>query len=115
MPGLGPSSIESLDVQLLHRRFDAPWQKVSPPASPIESPDHPRFTLMTQPNLMLNRYPFLRWSVWKYHFSPQKPGEYIVRVKATDGNGTTQPENDSQASSGMSGQPRMRLDVISIG
>jgi DMSO/TMAO reductase YedYZ molybdopterin-dependent catalytic subunit len=59
-----------------------------------------------------NTSPYI-WTVWKCHFAPQKPGEYIVRVKATDGNGTTQPESDSQTSSGMSGQPRMRLDVIS--
>ena len=59
-----------------------------------------------------NASPYI-WTVWKYHFAPQKPGGYIVKVKATDGNGTTQPEDDPQTSSGMSGQPRMRLDVIS--
>jgi DMSO/TMAO reductase YedYZ molybdopterin-dependent catalytic subunit len=59
-----------------------------------------------------NSSPYI-WTVWKYHFSPLKPGEYVVRVKATDGNGRTQPENDPQTGSGMSGQPRMRLDVIS--
>jgi len=63
--------------------------------------------------LVENRSPYV-WTVWKYHFAPQKPGEYIVRVKATDGNGTTQPESDAQRSFGMSGQPRMRLDVMSI-
>jgi hypothetical protein len=31
------------------------------------------------------------WTIWKYDFVPQKPGEYIVRVKATDGNSMTQP------------------------
>ena len=62
--------------------------------------------------IVKNTSPYI-WTVWQYHFAPQKTGEYAVRVKATDGNGTTQPEDDPQTSSGRCGQPRMRLDVIS--
>jgi len=57
-----------------------------------------------------NTSPYI-WTVWKYHFAPSKPGEYAVRVRATDGSGTAQPESDPQTGSGMSGQARLRLDV----
>jgi DMSO/TMAO reductase YedYZ molybdopterin-dependent catalytic subunit len=60
-----------------------------------------------------NPSPYI-WTVWKYQFTPQSRGEYVVKVKATDGNGKTQPKIDVDTSDGMSAQPRMRLDVTSV-
>ncbi len=59
--------------------------------------------------LILNRSRY-EWTVWKYHFAPP-PGEYMVRVRATDGDGHPQPASDPQTGAGMSGQPRMRLQI----
>jgi DMSO/TMAO reductase YedYZ molybdopterin-dependent catalytic subunit len=64
--------------------------------------------------LVENRSPYV-WTVWKYHFAPQRTGEYEVRVRATDGDGVVQPVRDQQSGSGMSGQPRLGLDVTSLG
>jgi len=59
--------------------------------------------------LILNRSRY-EWTVWKYHFAAP-PGEYTVRVRATSGDGVAQPPSDPQTGSGMSGQPRMRLEL----
>jgi len=55
------------------------------------------------------------WRVWKYRFAPAAPGEYPVRVRATSGDGITQPVRDPQAGSGMSGQPTVTLKVTAVG
>lgn len=60
--------------------------------------------------LVENRSPYI-WTVWKYHFAPSKAGTYEIRVRATDGNGVTQPVSEPQKGEGMSGQPSLRLDV----
>jgi DMSO/TMAO reductase YedYZ molybdopterin-dependent catalytic subunit len=52
------------------------------------------------------------WTVWKYRFAPAAPGEFQVRVRATSGDGVTQPVSDPQSGSGMSGQPTMTLKVV---
>jgi hypothetical protein len=54
------------------------------------------------------------WSVWKYRFAPQSTGKFVIRVKATDGSGVEQPPTDPQTGNGMSGQPRMAVEVTSI-
>jgi DMSO/TMAO reductase YedYZ molybdopterin-dependent catalytic subunit len=54
------------------------------------------------------------WTVWKFRFAPGSPGKYVVRVRATDGSGVVQPPTDPQTGSGMSGQPRMAVEVTSI-
>ncbi len=64
--------------------------------------------------LVENRSPYV-WTVWKYHFAPEKPGKYSIRVRAAAGDGTVQPESDPQAGSGMSFQPRMELEVTAVG
>ena len=51
------------------------------------------------------------WTVWKHHFAQRAPGEYSVRVRATDGNGRTQPERDPNEGDGVSTQPRLLLRV----
>ena len=60
--------------------------------------------------LVENKSPYV-WTVWKYHFAPAKPGEYIVRVRATDGNGVVQPKINPDSRIRKSGQPRIRLEV----
>lgn len=54
------------------------------------------------------------WTVWKYRFAPPEPGKYVIRIRATDGNGVAQPPTDPQTGSGMSGQARMSIEVMSI-
>ncbi|MGO9451603.1 MAG: molybdopterin-dependent oxidoreductase [Candidatus Binataceae bacterium] len=54
------------------------------------------------------------WTVWKYRFTPDAPGKYVISVRATDGKGITQPEKDPQIGSGMGGQPRLALEVTSV-
>jgi len=51
------------------------------------------------------------WTVWKFHFAPREPGTYHLRVRATAGDGKRQPPRDPQNGSGMSGQPRLALEV----
>lgn len=63
--------------------------------------------------LVANNSPYV-WTVWKYRFAPAQKGDYTVRVRATDGAGVTQPVSDPQMGAGMSGQPRMRLQVLSV-
>ncbi|HZY58436.1 MAG TPA: molybdopterin-dependent oxidoreductase [Candidatus Binataceae bacterium] len=61
--------------------------------------------------LINNNSPYV-WTVWKYRFAPAAPGEFQVRVRATSGDGVTQPVSDPQSGSGMSGQPTMTLKVV---
>ena len=63
--------------------------------------------------LVENRSPYVS-RVWKHHFAPRKPGRYSTRVRATAGDGTVQPESDTQTGSGRSGQPRMELEVTAV-
>jgi DMSO/TMAO reductase YedYZ molybdopterin-dependent catalytic subunit len=63
--------------------------------------------------LVENKSPYV-WTVWRYHFAAPKAGEYMVRVRATDGDGTTQADADPQRGLGMSSQPRMRLEITSM-
>ncbi len=64
--------------------------------------------------LVDNRSPYV-WTVWKYRFAPKAPGEFLMKVRATAGDGTVQPETDPQTGSGMSGQARMALEVTAVG
>lgn len=57
-----------------------------------------------------NRSPYI-WTVWKYRFAPRRPGRYWVRVRATDGDGRSQPVHDEETASGMTAQPRLELAV----
>ncbi|HKV55465.1 MAG TPA: molybdopterin-dependent oxidoreductase [Candidatus Binataceae bacterium] len=61
--------------------------------------------------LVENRSPYI-WTVWKYHFSPGTPGDYTVRVRATDGSGLTQNDHSYENGAGATAQPRMRVKVI---
>jgi DMSO/TMAO reductase YedYZ molybdopterin-dependent catalytic subunit len=63
-----------------------------------------------QAAIVKNSSPYV-WTVWRYHFAPREPGKYLIRVRATDGNGVAQPPVDPQQGSGMSGQARMALEV----
>lgn len=60
--------------------------------------------------LIENTSPYV-WTVWKYRFAPQTPGDFMLRVRATDGSGVAQPPADPQTGSGMSGQARISLEV----
>ncbi|HZP45172.1 MAG TPA: molybdopterin-dependent oxidoreductase [Candidatus Binataceae bacterium] len=72
------------------------------------SPDGGRNWSLAQ--IISNASPYV-WTVWKYHFAPPRAGDYTIRVRATDGNGTTQPPSDPQMGAGMSGQPQLRIQV----
>jgi len=63
--------------------------------------------------LVTNRSAYV-WTVWKYRFTPDAPGRYVVRARAADGRGTVQPARDPQMGGGMGGQPRLDLEVTSI-
>jgi DMSO/TMAO reductase YedYZ molybdopterin-dependent catalytic subunit len=63
--------------------------------------------------LVENSSPYV-WTVWKYHFAPSAAGNFKLRVRATDGDGVAQPPADPQTGSGMSGQPRLALEVTSV-
>jgi DMSO/TMAO reductase YedYZ molybdopterin-dependent catalytic subunit len=60
--------------------------------------------------LVENSSPYV-WTVWKYRFAPQAAGDFMMRVRATDGDGLAQPPVDPQTGSGMSGQARIALEV----
>jgi len=61
--------------------------------------------------LVRNQSPYV-WTLWKYRFNPPTPGDYMLRVKATDGKGVSQPATDPQTGSGMGGQARIALEVV---
>jgi len=63
--------------------------------------------------LVENRSPYV-WTIWRYRFAPTRKGSFVIRVRAADGNGVAQPEADPQTGSGMSGQPRLALEVTSV-
>jgi DMSO/TMAO reductase YedYZ molybdopterin-dependent catalytic subunit len=63
--------------------------------------------------LVENESPYV-WTVWKYRFAPSQPGEYSIRVRATDGAGRSQPAQDPDTYRGQSAQARMKIEVISI-
>ena len=63
--------------------------------------------------LVENRSPYV-WTVWKYRFAPASKGSVMLRVRATDGTGVVQPLEDPQTGSGMSGQPRLPLNVTAL-
>jgi DMSO/TMAO reductase YedYZ molybdopterin-dependent catalytic subunit len=63
--------------------------------------------------LSQDRSPYV-WTVWKYHFAPPKPGDYLVRVRATDGAGHTQPDRNYAGRAGATNQPRLTLRVTSV-
>ncbi|HYL60151.1 MAG TPA: molybdopterin-dependent oxidoreductase [Candidatus Acidoferrales bacterium] len=60
-----------------------------------------------------NSSPYV-WTVWKFRLAPTGPGNVMIRVRATDGDGIAQPEADPQTGSGMSGQARMGLEVTQV-
>jgi DMSO/TMAO reductase YedYZ molybdopterin-dependent catalytic subunit len=61
--------------------------------------------------IVRNDSPYI-WTVWKFRFSPPTPGDYMLRIKATDGKGLAQPPTDPQTGSGMGGQARIALQVV---
>ena len=63
--------------------------------------------------LVENSSPYV-WTVWKYRFAPQAAGDFMLRVRATDGSGVAQPAVDPQTGSGMSGQSRIALEVTRV-
>jgi hypothetical protein len=54
------------------------------------------------------------WTVWKFRLAPAAPGNVMIRVRATSGDGIAQPEKDPQTGAGMSGQARMGLEVTQV-
>ncbi len=66
-----------------------------------------------QADIIENRSPYI-WTVWKYRFTPRAIGNYLVKVRATDGDGVVQPPDDPQTGSGTSAQARLALDVTSV-
>jgi DMSO/TMAO reductase YedYZ molybdopterin-dependent catalytic subunit len=62
---------------------------------------------------LLKNVPYV-WTVWKYHFAPRRAMTYAIRVKATAGDGSEQPELDPQTGAGMSAQARMDLKITGI-
>jgi DMSO/TMAO reductase YedYZ molybdopterin-dependent catalytic subunit len=54
------------------------------------------------------------WTVWQYHFAPAAAGDYQVRIRATDGNGITQPQMNAERGEGATSQPRLRVKVTSV-
>jgi Oxidoreductase molybdopterin binding domain/Mo-co oxidoreductase dimerisation domain len=60
--------------------------------------------------LVENSSPYV-WTVWKYRFAPRASGDFMIRVRATDGDGVAQPPADPQTGSGMSGQARLAIEV----
>jgi DMSO/TMAO reductase YedYZ molybdopterin-dependent catalytic subunit len=63
--------------------------------------------------LLENRSPYV-WTVWQYHFTPATPGEYKVRIRATDGQGISQPPGYFERGEGSTSQPRMTLKVTAV-
>jgi len=63
--------------------------------------------------LVENISPYV-WTVWKFRFAPTAAGDYMLRVRATDGTGVAQPPADPQEGSGMSGQARIALEVTGV-
>jgi DMSO/TMAO reductase YedYZ molybdopterin-dependent catalytic subunit len=63
--------------------------------------------------LLDNHSPYV-WTVWRYHFAPERAGRYEIRVRATDGNGVAQPPADSQTGSGRSGQPSEEIIISQV-
>ena len=63
--------------------------------------------------LVENGSPYV-WTVWKYRFAPRAAGDFMIRVRATDGNGVAQPPTDPQTGSGMSGQARLAIEVTQV-
>jgi DMSO/TMAO reductase YedYZ molybdopterin-dependent catalytic subunit len=63
--------------------------------------------------LLQNRSPYI-WTVWQHHFAPEKPGEYVVRIRATDNNGTKQPPSSADRLDGATSQPRLTLTVTAV-
>jgi DMSO/TMAO reductase YedYZ molybdopterin-dependent catalytic subunit len=63
--------------------------------------------------LVENSSPYV-WTVWKYRFAPKAAGDFMMRVRATDGEGVAQPAADPQTGSGMSGQARIALEVTRV-
>jgi DMSO/TMAO reductase YedYZ molybdopterin-dependent catalytic subunit len=70
-------------------------------------------TSWNQAEIIENRSPYV-WTVWKYGFAPKATGNYLVKVRATDGNGVVQPSEDPRTGSGASAQARLPLVVTSV-
>ncbi len=63
--------------------------------------------------LSQNSSPYV-WTVWRYPLAAAASGEYVVRVRATDGNGITQPPTNAERLDGATSQPRLRLSVTGV-
>jgi len=63
--------------------------------------------------LLENRSPYI-WTVWRYRFAPATPGDYEVRVRATDGTGAAQSEGETDSYAGATAQTRLRLNVTTV-
>ncbi len=82
----GPSGIKRVDISLDE---GASWREAE---------------------ILDNRSPYI-WTIWKYRFVPTRSGSFVIRVRATDGNGASQLLEDRQAGEGISSQARMTLKV----
>jgi DMSO/TMAO reductase YedYZ molybdopterin-dependent catalytic subunit len=57
-------------------------------------------------------YPYMGvWTPWRYDWDAQ-PGSHTVEIKATDGNGNVQPEDDTKIDDGQNGVTRYRIEVV---
>ena len=82
----GPSGIKRVDVSLDEGRS---WRRAE---------------------LLDNQSPYV-WTIWRYRLIPKESGTYLMRVRATDGNGASQLLEDRQAGEGISSQARLTLKV----
>jgi DMSO/TMAO reductase YedYZ molybdopterin-dependent catalytic subunit len=61
-------------------------------------------------DLVDNRSPYV-WTTWKFRFVPTQAGSFLIRIRATDGNGASQLLEDHQTGEGISSQARVILKV----
>jgi DMSO/TMAO reductase YedYZ molybdopterin-dependent catalytic subunit len=55
----------------------------------------------------------LTWSLWRFEWTPARPGEYMVYTRAVDGTGTSQPGDDRYyIPDGAGGYPRVKATVV---
>jgi DMSO/TMAO reductase YedYZ molybdopterin-dependent catalytic subunit len=55
----------------------------------------------------------LTWSLWRFEWTPDKPGDYIVYTRAVDGNGDPQPGDDRYyIPDGAGGYHRVKATVV---
>jgi sulfane dehydrogenase subunit SoxC len=52
------------------------------------------------------------WRGWRWRWAPERPGQYVLRVRADDGAGNAQPLQHSWNRQGMSNTSAQRVEVV---